>query len=102
VLLRLLGTHPAMFDQPADHNRSRTSSPRFAMHVNPLTLRHTSLQKRNSTLDILKLRGVEIDRRQPQLLDLILQVFFDRPSILLAHVDHVANPEIRKPRNIPL
>ena len=102
VGLGLFGAHAPMFDKPADDNGRRSCSAGFAVDINTLVLFGFLVKKLDPLLYRLERGWIEIDGREPELLDIVLLVSFFGSWVFLAHIDDATDLEFGELGDIPL
>jgi hypothetical protein len=91
-----------MFDKPADDNGRRSCSAGFAVDINTLVLFGFLVKKLDPLLYRLERGWIEIDGREPELLDIVLLVSFFGSWVFLAHIDDATDLEFGELGDIPL
>ena len=101
VGLGLLWAHSLVLDKPADDDGRRSCSAGFAMDIDTLVLFGFLVKKLDPLLDCLERGWIEIDGREPELLDVVLLVSFFGSRVFLAHIDDTADLEFGELGDIP-
>ena len=101
VGLGLFGAHSPVLDKPADDDGRRSCSAGFTVDINTLVLFGFLVKKLDPLLDRLERGWIEIDGREPELLDVVLLVSFFGSRVFLAHIDDTADLEFGELGDIP-
>jgi hypothetical protein len=91
---RFRGLSPIL-DQPAKDDGGATSTPSFTVDIDFSAKPHLLLNELHPLANVIQGRRLEVDCRQPKLLDTQLSIKLRWPSILLAHVDHRADSQVK-------